>query len=488
MKNSFKFMFAILVLGFVFHACEKDDNEVPQSIEVNNFVWKGLNLYYLWQTDVADLSDYRFSDQQNLNNFLYTYANPEDLFQHLLNKPASLFPTGEAVDRFSVIFDNYNELEGILSGTTKNNGADFALFYKDQSQTAIIGVVRYILPNSDASTKDIQRGDIFYGVNGQQLNISNYQSLLSQDNYTLSLADYDSGNFTPNGQSVTLTKTVLSENPVYLTNVINEGSHKIGYLMYNGFYPNYESQLNDAFDQLKAQGVTELVLDLRYNSGGSILTASRLASMITGQFNGQVFAKEQWNPKVNAYYEETDPSTLYNLFTNTIGNNTAINSLNLNKIYVLTTRGTASASELVINSLKPYIDVIQIGDKTTGKNVGSITLYDSPSFSKSGASANHRYAMQPLVLKIVNKIGFGDYINGLEPDDFIKEDIENYGTLGDANEPLLNIAINRIVGGGRMIPQQPKNNLKQVKINTPLARLKTEMYVDKIPEGFSNIK
>lgn len=488
MKNPFKFLMFLAVSGLIFQSCEKDDNNVPQSIEVNNFVWKGLNLYYLWQTDVADLSDYRFSDQQNLNNFLYTYANPEDLFQHLLNKPASLFPTGEAVDRFSIIFDNYNELEGILSGTTKNNGADFALFYKDQSQTAIIGVVRYILPNSDASTKDIQRGDIFYGVNGQQLTISNYQSLLSQDNYTLSLADYDNGNFTPNGQSVALTKTVLSENPVYLTNVINEGSHKIGYLMYNGFYPNYEAQLNDAFGQLKAQGVTELVLDLRYNSGGSILTASRLASMITGQFNGQVFAKEQWNPKVNAYYEETDSSTLYNLFTNTIGNNTAINSLNLNKIYVLTTRGTASASELVINSLEPYIDVIQIGDQTTGKNVGSITLYDSPSFSKSGANANHRYAMQPLVLKIVNKIGFGDYINGLEPDDFIQEDIENYGTLGDANEPLLNIAINRIVGGGRMMPQQPKNNLKQVKINTPFARLKTEMYVDKIPEGFSNIK
>ena len=488
MKNPFKFLMFLAVSGLIFQSCEKDDNNVPQSIEVNNFVWKGLNLYYLWQTDVADLSDYRFSDQQNLNNFLYTYANPEDLFQHLLNKPASLFPTGEAVDRFSIIFDNYNELEGILSGTTKNNGADFALFYKDQSQTDIIGVVRYILPNSDASTKDIQRGDIFYGVNGQQLTISNYQSLLSQDNYTLSLADYDNGNFTPNGQAVALTKTVLSENPVYLTNVINEGSHKIGYLMYNGFYPNYEAQLNDAFGQLKAQGITELVLDLRYNSGGSILTASRLASMITGQFNGQVFAKEQWNPKVNAYYEETDSSTLYNLFTNTIGNNTAINSLNLNKIYVLTTRGTASASELVINSLEPYIDVIQIGDKTTGKNVGSITLYDSPSFSKSGANANHRYAMQPLVLKIVNKIGFGDYINGLEPDDFIQEDIENYGTLGDANEPLLNIAINRIVGGGRMMPQQPKNNLKQVKINTPLARLKTEMYADKIPEGFSNIK
>lgn len=488
MENRCKFLIVLLLSAFIFQSCEKDDNEVPQPIEVNNFVWKGLNLYYLWQADVPDLADYRFNDQQNLNSYLYGYSNPNDLFQHLLNKPASQFPANQAVDRFSVIFDDYNELEGILSGTTKNNGADIALFYKDGSQTGIIGVVRYILPNSDAATKNIQRGAIFYGINGQQLNRDNYRALLSQDNYTLNFADFDNGNFTPNGQSVALIKTVLSENPVFLTTVINEGAHKIGYLIYNGFYPNYEAQLNDAFGELKGQGITELVLDLRYNSGGSILTASRLASMITGQFTGQVFAKEQWNAKLEAYYEETNAGNLYNLFTNTIGNNAAINSLNLNKVYVLTTTGTASASELVINGLAPYIDVVQIGDKTTGKNVGSITLYDSPSFSKSGANPNHRYAMQPLVLKIVNKLGFGDYTSGLQPDVLLKEDIENYGILGDANEPLLNAAITRIVEGGRMMPKQAKNSLQKVEFDTPLARLKTEMYVDKLPEGYSVIK
>ena len=276
MKIYFRSLTFLLIVSFAFQSCSTDDNasNVPSNLEVQDFVWKGMNLYYLWQDDVPDLADDRFNNQQELNEFLTQYPNPIDLFNQLRVAPS--------IDRFSAIFSDYSVLEGIISGTTKNNGADFALFYKDQSQTDIIGVVRYILPNSDASTKDIARGDIFYGVNGQQLTISNYQSLLSQDNYTLSLADYDNGNFTPNGQSVALIKTVLSENPVYLTNVINEGSHKIGYLMYNGFYPNYEAQLNDAFGQLKAQGVTELVLDLRYNSGGSILTASRLASMITG--------------------------------------------------------------------------------------------------------------------------------------------------------------------------------------------------------------
>lgn len=488
MRNTFKFLITIALLGFASQGCEtNDDNAVPQSIEVNNFIWKGLNLYYLWQADVPDLNDSRFGNQHGLNDFLFGYPDPGVLFDALLNKPSTRFPEGIAIDRFSVISSNYNELEGILSGTTKNHGADFALYYKDDSQTDIIGIIRYILPNSDAAAKDIQRGDIFYAVNGQTLNSANYQALLRADSYTLNLADFDNGNFTPNGQSVALTKTVLSENPVYATNVITEGAHKIGYLMYNGFYPNYEAQLNNAFGQLKSQNITELVLDLRYNGGGSIETAARLASMITGQFDGQVFAKEQWNAKIQAYYEANDPSTLYNYFGSTIANGGAINSLNLNKIYVLTTRATASASELVINGLAPYIDVVQIGTTTIGKNVGSITLYDSPSFSKSGASQNHHYAMQPLVLKIVNKVGFGDYVNGLEPDQVLAENFGNLGVLGDADEPLLNAAIERIAGGGRMSPQ-PAKTFKAIKDQRLVPQLKNEMYLEKLPDGLSNVQ
>ena len=86
--------------------------------------------------------------------------------------------------------------------------------------------------------------------------------------------------------------------------------------------------------------------------------------------------------KINAYFESKNPEALKDNFVDKIGN-TAINSLNLTKIYILTSKSTASASELIINGLKPYIDVVQIGDYTTGKNVGSITLYDSPTFGKN---------------------------------------------------------------------------------------------------------
>jgi len=482
MKNSYKLLVLLLLLGLSIQSCDdQDDNAVPSEIAVNNFIWKGLNLYYLWQADVPDLADNRFSSQNELNNFLYGYNDPEDLFQHLLFKPRSMFPNGQAVDRFSVISSDYNELEGILSGTTKNNGVDYALYYKDASQVAVFGIVRYILPNSDAASKDIHRGDIFYAVDGILLTKDNYRELLQTESHTLNLANYNSGAITPNGNSVTLTKTILSENPVYVNKVITSGSHKIGYLMYNGFYPNYETALNNAVGELKAQGITDFILDLRYNSGGSIQTATRLASMITGQFTGQVFAKEQWNAKAEDYFIAHHAESLYNYFENKINSGAGINSLNLTKMYVLTTTATASASELVINGLEPYINVVQIGDKTVGKNVGSITLYDSPTFSKKDVNPAHLYAMQPLVLKIVNKNGFGDYTNGLMPDFELKENLGDYGILGDPTEAYLSIALAQITGISKNLPKNPGKIFEDLKNSKSINPLQTQMYSNKIP-------
>ena len=448
-----KFKISILALFIFFTTtnCDtKDDLYVPESLQINDFVWKGMNLYYLWQNEVTNLKDERFANQDDLNNFLTDYSNPKDLFNSLRDD--------NSIDRFSVIFDNYETLEGILSGTTLNNGVDFGLKFKAGSTTDLFGWVRYIIPNSDAATKNISRGTIFYAINGTSLTISNYQELLKNVTQTLNLADYDNGNISPNGQSVTVTKTNLSENPVLISNVINQGNKKIGYLVYNGFFPNYESQLNTAFANLKSQQITDLVLDLRYNSGGSISTATRLASMITGQFTNQVFAREVWNAKLQAYWNATNPNQLIDNFTDKLANGSAIASLNLTKIYVLTSKSTASASELVINGLKPYINVIQIGDVTTGKNVGSITLYDSPNFGKANRSSKHKYAMQPIVLKTVNNAGFGDYQNGLQPNFTFTENLSNLGVLGNTDEPLLNVALNQIMASGKVIPQSTSIN------------------------------
>ena len=477
MKASFKITLLLFIALFTFQSCDDkdmDDVPPPANLEVNDFIWKGLNLYYLWQADVPNLADDRFANQTDLNTFLSKYPKPEELFDALR--------VDKSIDRFSWIVSDYRELEGMLQGTTKNDGVDFGLYLKSSNSKEIFGWVRYILPNSDASAKDIKRGDIFYGVNGTQLTVDNYQSLLlNSENYTLNLADFNNGAITPNGKSVNLTKTELSENPISINKVIEVSGHKIGYLMYNGFYPNYDSQLNDAFGMLKSQGITDLVLDLRYNSGGSVLSSTRLASMITGQFTGQVFSKQRWNNKINDYFESEDPDALKNLFTNAI-ESTPLNGLNLTKVYILTTESTASASELVINGLKPYIEVVQIGDITTGKNVGSITIYDSPTFGKENRKPNHRYAMQPIVFKTVNADDFGDYFNGLIPTYELKENITNLGVLGSSSEPLLSTAIGKITGTAKMIKKTTGKTYPHFEDSKSING-RNKMYIEKVPAG-----
>lgn len=476
MKTKYKFLIPLFLAIFTFQSCQdNDDVAAPSNIEINDFIWKGMNLYYLWQADVPNLSDNKFATQMELNNFLSGYKSPEILFDALR--------VDKTIDRFSWIVDDYLELEGQLQGTTNNNGVEFGLSYKSSGSTEVIGWIRYIIPNSDASTKNIKRGDVFYGVNGIQLTTSNYQALLfgSNNDYTLNMADINGGAFTPNGKNIALTKTVLDENPILINKVIVSGSNKIGYLMYNGFYANYDTDLNNAFGTLKSQGITDLVLDLRYNGGGSVQTAARLASMITGSFTGQVFAKQQWNDKIESYFATNDPESLKNFFTDKIGS-TPINSIGMNKVYILTSKSSASASELVINGLKPYITVVQIGDVTTGKNVGSITLYDSPDFGKEKRNPNHRYAMQPIVLKIVNSVGFGDYQSGLVPTFELKETISNLDVLGSPTEPLLSLAIGKITGTKRIIQRTPGIDFDYFKDSKSI-KGQNQMYLDKAPEG-----
>lgn len=480
MKKIIHLTTVLLISLFTFQSCQKDNDDAvinpTTNLEVQNFIWKGLNQYYLWQTDVPNLADNRFANQTALDAFLVNYTVPQNLFDALR--------VSSTIDRFSWMVDDYVTLEQSLQGTTKNNGVEFGLSYKPNSTTDIFGYVRYIIPGSDAANKDIRRGELFTAVNGTQLTVSNYQNLLfgTNDNFTLNMADYNGTTVVSNGKTVALTKTLLTENPILINKVITVGTKKIGYLMYNGFYADFDTQLNNAFGELKSQGVTDFVLDLRYNSGGSVRTATYLASMITGQFTGRVFAKQQWNSKINAYFEANNPNGLRNFFTDKIGT-TPINSLNMTKVYILTTKSTASASELVINGLKPHIDVVQIGDITTGKNVGSVTLYDSPDFTATNRNPKHKYAMQPIVLKIVNSADFGDYFNGLTPTHELKETISTFGVLGDVNEPLLKLAIGKITGTAKAVQQSVGKQFDYFRDSKSITGFRNQMYLEKAPEG-----
>jgi carboxyl-terminal processing protease len=429
-KNLFLSLFAISIL---FTSCfeDLDDNEqLSSNLEIQDFIYRGLNFFYLYKADTPELANDAFANEEEKNAFLSSFASPETLFEFLKSP----------VDRFSFLTDNYIELENALSGVTLNNGMEYGLvLYPDGSEN-VFGYVRYVLPNTSAADEGLQRGDIFNTIDGQQLTENNFNNLLSPNSYTIGLATFDGTTVTSTGESANLIKTEYTENPVYLTRTLNIQGQNIGYLMYNAFTRDFDPQLNAAFGQFKADGVTELIVDLRYNGGGSVETATDLAAMVTGQFNNQIFYTEQWNEDRQEDYASPG------LFNQEISTGEAINSLNLTRLYVLTTRRTASASELVINGLDPYISVVQVGDNTTGKFQASFLLYDAPApgFSRSLANPGHTYAMLPLVFKTANSNGFTDYVNGLVPEIQLNEDYSNLGMLGDVNEPLLAAALNDI--------------------------------------------
>lgn len=440
-----KFSKSLLLFFFllVFIGCHDDMDDVIKpatDLNIKDFIWRGMNEIYLYKDEVPDLADDRFLTQEELNEFLNDFSTPEDLFYNGLVA---------SEDDFSFLVDDYIELEKSLDGIRVSNGMEYGLRRYSEGSSEVLGYVRYILPNTSAEEKGIRRGDLFNTIDGVQLTVENFSRLLEPETYTIGFAQIENGEISSTGETVTLEKEEYNTNPVFIAKIIPTEDAKVGYLMYNGFTGTYDSFLNETFGLFKAEDITHLIVDLRYNGGGSVETAVDLGSMITGQFEDKVFYTEQWNEDYQTYFEENEPEALINRFNSKIRTGEQINSLNLNEVYIITTLRTASASELLINGLTPYIRVIQVGESTTGKFQASTTLYDSPNFRRTDANPGHTYAIQPLIYKTLNSVGFTDYHDGLQPDIEIPEDLQNLGIIGDSQEPLLNATLKAIMG----IPQ-----------------------------------
>ena len=474
-------------------SCSKDDNIVipgtvdpdpSAGVQVQDFMWKAMNFWYFWQADVANLADDKFPNTTE-GSKIYTefLASEEDPGQFFDNK--LIF----SEDRFSFYSDDYVELTQSLAGISKSNGLMFGLVRID-SGSELFGYVEYIVPGSDASKKNISRGDLFTGVNGTTLTDDNFASLLfgESDTYTLNMASIVDGEVIPNNEEISLTKEIgLQENPIFFEEVIETNGRKIGYLMYTGFINEYDEQLNDVFAQFKANGITDLVLDLRYNPGGSVNTAALLSSMIYGTDTEDVFLTARYNAKYQKILEDRD-TDLRRFFADKTGKGTTVNTLELKKVYIITTTGTASASELVINGLEPYMEVVQIGESTRGKNEFSVTMVDDRdnnylySPDRVGKiNSENRWAIQPLLGRNENADGFSDYTSGLAPDIVLQEDLANLGVLGDLNEPLLARAISEITGASAkrdFTVKIPAKTITNSKMYTPI---KDNMYVTDLP-------
>ena len=490
--NMKKIFLPLALCGFLFTSCEKDDEALQQQnlnpdnpepettasaeLEVEEFIYSGMNEIYLYKADVHELADDFFNNDAEKTAYLGSFSSPESLFKGLKS----------SADKFSFITDDFYELEASFKGISSSRAGMKYGLGKISGTNNLFGFLQYIVPGTSADKKGLTRGTVFTEVDGQDLTLQNYSDLLDASSFTINIGKIEGGKIVMTDETVSLNHDTYTTNPVHLATTLDIEGKKVGYLMYTSFTGDFDDELNAAFAQFKADGINELVLDLRYNGGGSVESAVDLASMITGQFEGEIFMKEQWNKKYQDYYEAENPEGLLNRFDSKIRTKESINSLNLSKVYILTSGSTASASELVINGLEPYIDVVQVGTATTGKFQASVTLYDSPDFGREGVNENHTYAIQPLIFKSANAAGKSDYVNGLNPDVVYTETVTNLGVLGDPSEPLLMAAINHIFGKAQITQsanqKRAEENFRTVGesgMNSPEYQ---RMYIDKLPE------
>jgi len=375
-----------------------------------------MNDMYLWNEFIP----------QNIDRT--NEIDPKLYFEKLLFKPT---------DKWSFITDDYQELINSFKGIEKTFGHNFKLFLLPGSNS-IIGIVKYVVPDSPAANAAIVRGNVFYKVNGITITSSNYRELLFEnDSYTLSFGEFNSeGQITPL-EDKSLSAVIIAENPISIHKTIDFEGFKIGYLSYNQFIMDYNDSLINVFREFKNDGISDLVLDLRYNPGGSINTAILLSSMIAPASvvqNNEVFSKLIWNKKVTKYIIDEEGEESDDLISRFI---TPEVNLDLDKIYILISSNSASASELVINCLDPYLDVILVGaNNTTGKYVGSITIKDDLTV--------HQWAMQPIVLKTANANDVSDYSNGFAPHHMVDDDFN--AQLGTLAEDMLAKSIELITG------------------------------------------
>lgn len=435
-----------------------DTGDNPNA-QVNNWIYDELTNWYLWTDNLAD----KTTTQMELA--------PDEYFQSLLYQP------GE-VDRFSWIQESAEELTNSLNGKNTALGIRTATFYADADQKNVAFAVGYALKGSPAERAGIKRGDFITKVNGTTITLDNYRTILADETLSLTMGDYVNGQIVPNNTVYNVTKTEVQTDPVQHYSIIEEGDRKIGYLVYLQYLSQYDDALRSIFGEFKAAGVNELVLDLRYNGGGYISSATTLSSLIgKGVSSSKVCYSDEWNANITKQYVDKYGKDVFTKKFRDEPNNIGSQ---INRVFVLTSKGTASASELTINNLLPYMQVIRIGDNTYGKNVGSITIDDE--------QKRWTWGMQPIVLRTVNANGTSDYGSkeGFTPDVRILDNRLPFKPFGDKQETLLSGVIAYITG--KTVASSPNARLRASELVTPLSiadnpiENRYEMFAEPLPQ------
>ena len=360
-----RWFIALLALSMLGSGCRKQapdeygqlDNETKlQRKYVNTFAWNVMDTYYLWRDEIAPALEK-----------WQTWEEPIQKVADIRYKDAA----GRDIDRWTMLTDDFASLVGGVSGHTRSLGMDFVLYYADQARTRIVAVVTYTYGDSPAARAGLRRGDAILTVDGLEMKSDNYQKvvrerLLGGGTVKLGLSD---------GRSVTVTAEDMYENPVQTVRILERpGGKKVGYLHYTSFTLDSCGDLVDVFKEFVQAGIGDLVLDLRYNGGGYLVTEEVLASMLAPVSvveAGKVLFQDIYNSKLAAEIRE-DPTCFDTEFRFMVDGkpqvvSTAGANPDLPRLYVLVTGSSASASESLVCCLRPYMDVILIGEQTSGK-------------------------------------------------------------------------------------------------------------------------
>ena len=435
-----------------------DDETKELRKHVNTFAWNVMDTFYLWRDEIAGA--------------LEKWQNWEEPIQKVADiryKNAA----GKDIDRWTMLTDDFASVQGGVSGHTRTLGMDFLLYYADAARTRICAVLTYTYAGSPAAEAGLGRGDVILTVDGREMTKDNYQEvvrerLLGGGTVKLGLSD---------GRSVTMTAIDMYENPVQTVRVLERpNGKKVGYLHYTSFTLDSCEELSNVFRDFTAAGIDDLVLDLRYNSGGYLTTEKVLASMLAPVAvvnEGKVFCQEIYGPNMpKEMKEEPAPFETGFLFRSNGALqvvSTAGANPDLPRLYVLVTRSSASASESLVCCLRPYMDVVLIGEQTSGKYcagylIGAPAWYDS--VKKSLGEEEYAKAL-PYVDNWGIYVMYARYADcngvtlsmpdGIAPDFGAEDRPEDGFALGDPSEAMLAIALSHIEGYTRSAGTAPSS-------------------------------
>lgn len=428
----FNYLFYLFFCLLITSCGEDRRKEYLGETAADRWIYNTMLERYYWYKDMPSSKGLNF------------FTDQTEFFKSLLSKE-----DGKKGYYYSYIEVSNTDEETTRSILENSYGFDFQLYRISGNDTAYTARVLYTLPNSPAADLDLKRGDWICKVNDDFITQKNYEALMGGATRKLDIGKYNAERDTiiTYRQAQIGTARTVEDTPILYYNVLGSTQGNVGYLVYNHFTSGrtsndnfYDQQLLELSNEFKNKHISNFILDLRYNPGGSVNSAHMLSTILAP---ASAMGSELGYMEFNDRYK--NPIVDMVLSTDSIQGGS---NLNLSTLYILTTGNTASASELVAYCLATHMKVVVIGLTTEGKNVGSMTF----------SNKEEGVTLHPIVCKIYNSEGLSAYESGIAPNYEFDESkyLANYFSFGDRNEILLKVALDIIEGkepSTRALPQ-----------------------------------